>query len=134
MERNWKRTFYIIWTGQFLSLLSSSAVNFAIIIWLSLETGSAEVLAFTAIAALMPQAIVGPLAGIFIDRWDRKTTMILADAFIAISTLAMSLLYYLGELRLEYIYILLALRSIGSASTCPPCRPPCPFWLLNLNY
>ena len=43
---NWKRVFAIIWTGQFLSILTSSIVNFAIDLWLSLETGSAEVLAF----------------------------------------------------------------------------------------
>ena len=43
---NWKRVFAIIWTGQFLSILTSSIVNFAIVLWLSLETGSAEVLAF----------------------------------------------------------------------------------------
>ena len=42
---NWKRVFAIIWTGQFLSILTSSIVNFAIVLWLSLETGSAEVLA-----------------------------------------------------------------------------------------
>ena len=40
---NWKRVFAIIWTGQFLSILTSSIVNFAIVLWLSLETGSAEV-------------------------------------------------------------------------------------------
>src|SRR5690606_19244970 len=84
---NWKRTFLIIWTGQFLSLLSSSLVNFAIIIWLSLETGSAEVLAFAAMAALLPQSLIGSFAGVYIDRWDRKRTMIMADSFIALCTL-----------------------------------------------
>ena len=48
---NWKRVFAIIWTGQFLSILTSSIVNFAIVLWLSLETGSAEVLAFATMAA-----------------------------------------------------------------------------------
>ena len=43
MNNNWKRVFSIIWAGQFFSILSSSLVNFAIIIWLSLQTGSAEI-------------------------------------------------------------------------------------------
>ena len=126
MQQSWKKTFAIIWTGQFVSLLSSSAVNFAIIIWLSLETGSAEVLAYAAIAALMPQALIGPFAGVYIDRWDRKRTMIAADGFIAICTLAMSLLFYLGHFELLYIYILLGLRSIGSAFHMPAMQASVP--------
>ncbi|MFC7522884.1 MFS transporter [Parapedobacter sp. GCM10030251] len=126
MTPTWKRTFAIIWTGQFVSLLSSSAVNFAIIIWLSLETGSAEVLAFAAIAAFLPQTIIGPFAGVYIDRWDRKRTMIAADGFIALCTLFMSLLFYLGYSELIFIYILLALRSVGSAFHMPAMQASVP--------
>jgi len=126
MTNPWKKTFAIIWTGQFVSLLSSSAVNFAIIIWLSLETGSAEVLAFAAIAAFLPQTIIGPFAGVYIDRWDRKRTMILADGFIAACTGMMSLLFYLGYSELIFIYILLALRSVGSAFHMPAMQASVP--------
>lgn len=75
---NWKRVFAIIWTGQFFSILTSSIVNFAIILWLSFETKSAEVLAFAAIAAMLPQSVLGLFAGIYIDRWKRKRVMIMA--------------------------------------------------------
>lgn len=126
MQNTWKKTFAIIWTGQFMSLLSSSAVNFAIIIWLSLETGSAEVLAYAAIAALLPQALIGPFAGVYIDRWDRKRTMIAADGFIAICTLAMSILFYLGHFELLYIYLLLGMRSLGSAFHMPAMQASVP--------
>lgn len=126
MTNTWKRTFAIIWTGQFVSLLSSSAVNFAIIIWLSLETGSAEVLAFAAIAAFLPQTIIGPFAGVYIDRWDRKRTMILADGFIAACTGIMSILFYFGYTELIFIYVLLALRSVGSAFHMPAMQASVP--------
>ena len=49
---------------------------------------SAEVLAFAGIAGLLPQAIIGPFVGVFIDRWDRKKVMIYSDVFIAIWVLA----------------------------------------------
>ncbi|MBK1441681.1 MFS transporter [Parapedobacter sp. ISTM3] len=126
MQHSWKRTFAIIWSGQFISLLSSSAVNFAIIIWLSLETGSAEVLAYAAIAAILPQTLIGPFAGVYIDRWDRKRTMIAADGFIALCTLAMSVLFYIGYSELIFIYILLALRSVGSAFHMPAMQASVP--------
>jgi len=109
-----------------MSMLTSSAVNFAIIIWLSLETGSAEVLAYAAIAGLLPQAIIGPFAGVYIDRWDRKLTMIFADGFIAFCTLCMSLLFFFGYYQMIYIYVILALRSLGSAFHGPAMQASVP--------
>jgi DHA3 family macrolide efflux protein-like MFS transporter len=60
---NWKNVFGIIWTGQLFSILSSSIVSFALILWLSFETGSAEVLALSALAALLPQSVIGLVVG-----------------------------------------------------------------------
>ena len=125
-QENWKKTFSIIWAGQFMSLLSSSLVNFAIIIWLSLKTGSAEVLAFAGIAGLLPQSLIGLVAGVFIDRWDRKKTMILADSFIAVCTFAIALLFFLGQVHYSYIYLLLGLRSAGSAFHMPAMQASIP--------
>ena len=123
---NWKKTFAIIWGGQFVSLLTSSIVNFAIVIWLSVETRSAEVLAFGSIAAMLPQSLVGFFAGTYIDRWNRKRTMIFADGFIALCTLTLAILFWRGEARLGLIYLLLALRSIGSAFHGPAMQASVP--------
>lgn len=126
MQASWKRTFGVIWVGQFLSLVSSSAVNFAIIIWLSLEKDSAEVLAMAAIAGMLPQAIIGPVAGVFVDRWDRKKTMMLADGFVAVCTAVMAINFMRGNDSLAMIYTVLALRSIGSAFHMPAMQAAIP--------
>ncbi|WP_115172019.1 MFS transporter [Sphingobacterium spiritivorum] len=126
MQNSWKKKFSIIWVGQFISLLSSTAVNFAVIIWLSLETGSAEVLAYAAIAGLLPQAIIGPIAGVYIDRWDRKKTMMFADGFVAFCTLIMSVSFYMGNESLLLLYVMLALRSVGSAFHMPAMQAAIP--------
>lgn len=123
---NWKKVFAIIWTGQFFSILTSSIVNFAIILWLSFETKSAEVLAFAAIAAMLPQSVLGLFTGIFIDRWKRKRVMIMADSFIAFCTLILAILFYLNIAKIGHIYILLALRSVGSAFHMPAMRASVP--------
>ena len=121
---NWKRVFAIIWTGQFLSILTSSIVNFAIVLWLSLETGSAEVLAFATMAALLPQSVLGLFTGIFIDRWKRKRVMIMADSFIAFCTLILA--FYFDLAKISHIYVLLALRSVGSAFHMPAMQASVP--------
>ena len=112
---NWKRVFAIIWTGQFLSILTSSIVNFAIVLWLSLETGSAEVLAFATMAALLPQSVLGLFTG-----------MIMADSFIAFCTLILAVLFYFDLAKISHIYVLLALRSVGSAFHMPAMQASVP--------
>lgn len=118
-DQRWFRTYIYIWAGQFVSMLSSSAVNFAVMIYLSLHYKSAEVLAFSGIAGLLPQALIGPFAGVFIDRWDRKKVMIYADGFIAICTFLMSFAFVEGEANLALVYLLLACRSVGAAFHSP---------------
>lgn len=114
-NKSWFKTYLYIWVGQFVSLISSSAVNFAIIIWLSLTFKSAEVLAFAAIAGLLPQALIGPFAGVYIDRLDRRKIMIFADGFIAMCTLLMTYALKDGNVHLNMMYLLMACRSVGSA-------------------
>ncbi len=119
MQKNWKKTFAFIWTGQLFSTLSSSVVSFAVIFWLSIQTGSAQVLAFATISSLLPQLLLGLFTGVLIDRWDRKRTMIIADLYIALITTIMAVLFYTGSAEISLIYALLALRSIGSAFHMP---------------
>lgn len=126
INNDWKRRITILWIGQFFSLISSSAVGFAIIIWLSLKTGSAEILVFAAIAGLLPQALIGPFAGVYVDRWDRKKTMMLADGFVAACTLLMSVSFYMGYENIELVYIILGLRSAGSAFHMPAMQAAIP--------
>ncbi|HEY8401212.1 MAG TPA: MFS transporter [Cytophagaceae bacterium] len=118
-NKKWFQTFLFIWSGQFISILTSNAVYFAIIIWLSLEQRSAEVLAYAGIAGMIPQAIIGPFAGIFIDRWDRKKVMIISDTFLALCALIMAYLLQSEAPNLYLIYLMLGLRSIANAFHAP---------------
>lgn|SRR5690606_28412786 len=115
----WLQTYLFIWSGQFISMLTSYAVNFAIVIWLSLEHSSAEVLAIAGISALFPQALIGPFAGVFIDRWNRKKVLILSDAFLALCAFIMIILLRDETVNLNWIYLMLGLRSVGNAFHSP---------------
>lgn len=123
---NWKKKFIIIWTGQLFSILSSSIVQFSIVLWISLKTESAEVLSYATIAALLPQAVLGPFAGVFVDRWNRKWTMIGADSFVALCSGVIALLFYLDVIEIWQIYLLLMLRSIGGAFHAPAMKSSVP--------
>jgi DHA3 family macrolide efflux protein-like MFS transporter len=124
--QHWKRTFAILFTGQFISIITSSLVNFAVMLWLSITYDSAVVLANSAIAGFLPQAILGLFSGVYVDKWNRKLTMMLADGFIAFCTLAISLYFVYGEPELSLLYLLLALRSAGSAFHMPALQASIP--------
>lgn len=128
---NWKKVFAIIWTGQFLSILSSTIINFGVILWISIETNSGEMLAWAAIAGMLPQALLGPVSGVFIDRWNRKLVMILADSFIAFCTFILAVLFWADVAEMWHIFILLALRSVGSAFHSPAMQASVPLLALQ---
>jgi MFS transporter, DHA3 family, macrolide efflux protein len=112
-QKNWKLPFFTIWTGQAASLLGSQLVGFALIWWLTKETGSATVLATASLVGLIPQVILGPLVGTLVDRWNRRIVMILADSVIALATLALAVLFWLGYVQFWHVYILMFIRSVA---------------------
>lgn len=92
----WRKPFFTIYTGQAFSLLSSSAVQFSIIWWITTETGSAMTLTIASVIGLLPQTIIGLFAGVWIDRFNRKKIMIIADSAVAISRMLLGVLFFVG--------------------------------------
>jgi MFS transporter, DHA3 family, macrolide efflux protein len=111
--------FLVIWIGHAFSLLGSQLVQFALVWWLTKTTGSATVLALASLAALLPQLLIGPLAGALVDRWRRRTVLLAADAGIALATLLLALLYWLDLAAVWAIYALLLLPATGAAFHWP---------------
>jgi len=116
---NWKSPFFTIWTGQQLSLVGSSAAQFALVWWLTMTTGSATVLATATTVALIPQILLGPLAGAYIDRWNRRLVMMIADSFIALVSLWLAYLFWSGSMQVWHVYIVMLARSLGSVFHWP---------------
>lgn len=111
--------FLTIWTGQVFSLLGSNLVQFALIWWLTKETGSATVLSIASMMAFLPQIFLSPFASALVDRWSRRAVMIAADAMIALATLALAGLFALDAIAIWHIYALMFVRSLGAAFHWP---------------
>lgn len=126
---HWLRTFLIIFAGQGFSLLGSAAVNFAFVWWLTAETGSATVLAYASIAAILPQALLGPLAGPYVDRWDRRVTMIVADVVIAAASVVMLFAFRGGTPPIGLVVAIIAVRSAGAAFHTPASQAAVPMYV-----
>jgi len=115
VPQSWAPRFFTIWTGQAFSLFGSALVQFALVWWLTKETGSATVLATSTMAALLPQIILGPFAGALVDRWNRRVIMIVADTSIALATVILIYLFATDQVQVWHIYSIAAIRSMGGA-------------------
>lgn len=114
-NKAWLQQFMLVLAGQGFSLLGSGLVQFAIIWWLTRETGSAIVLTAAAIFGLLPMIFISPFAGAIADRVNRKTILMVADGFVALISLLMAVLFYFGTLQLWLVYLFMMLRSAGAA-------------------
>ena len=117
--RRWAPRFFTIWGGQAFSLLGSQLVSFALIWWLTKSTGSATVLATASLVGLVPQVLLGPLAGALVDRWNRRVVMIVADSLVALFTLVLAALFAFGVAEIWHVYLLLFLRSVAGGFHWP---------------
>jgi MFS family permease len=73
------RGFVALWLGQTISFIGDYFYWLAVPIMVEKLTGSALQVGLSVIASALPMLLLGPVAGVFVDRWDRKRTMIVAD-------------------------------------------------------
>ena len=119
LDSSWAPRFFVIWTGQALSMLGSALVQFALVWWLTSSTGSATVLSVATLIALLTQILVSPFVGPLVDRLDRRRIMILADLGVAAATAVLMLIFLYGRVQLWHIYVAMAARSLGQAFHSP---------------
>lgn len=111
--------FFTIWTAQAFSLLGSELVQFTLIWWLTMQTGSATVLAIASAMGLLPQVFIGPFAGALVDRFDRCRVMQVADGLVAAATLVLIILFTSEIAQPWHVYTAMFVRSLGSAFHWP---------------
>ena len=113
------RTYTAVWFGQMVSMIGTGLTDFGVGVWIYQKTGSATPFAMVLLCMVVPGILATPVAGALADRWDRRRTMILADAGAALSTLFMAVLLMAGRLELWHI-----LTAVTVASTCRAFQGP----------
>jgi MFS transporter, DHA3 family, macrolide efflux protein len=123
VRRLWRergvKTFAVVWLGQLVSNLGSSMTSFGLAIWVFDRTGSVLQLSLIVMAARAPALLVSPFAGALVDRWDRRTAMLLADTGAAVGTLATMILILTGSLETWHLYVTLSFSGLFSAFQYP---------------
>lgn len=105
------RDFALLFVGQLGSEVGNGLVQLALP-WLVLQlTGSAFQLGFAYFIQFLPMLLFGLLGGVFVDRWDRRLTIVVVDAIRSVAFLSVGLIYYLGELSVVHLYAVIFIEA-----------------------
>lgn len=116
----WQKNIRLFLTGQFLSGITSMVVQYAIIWYLTKETGSATVLSLATLLGMIPMVLLSPFVGPFVDRLNKKWLLIVTDIIVAIFALTLSLAGTISDtFPLWLVFISLFMRSIAQTFQMP---------------
>jgi MFS transporter, DHA3 family, macrolide efflux protein len=113
------RLFIIVWVGQIIASISISITAFALDIWVYERTGSVTQFALITLSNTLPLILLAPIAGLLVDRWDRRWTMILSDLFATLATVAIGALFIIGRLEVWHIYLANTFSAVFVAFQIP---------------
>ncbi|HNS03749.1 MAG TPA: MFS transporter [Anaerolineae bacterium] len=111
--------FIVVWLGQIASVLASSMSQFGLTIWMFEETGSALAMGMMQVAFITPFLLLSPIAGVMVDRYNRKLMMMVSDFAAIVATGSVFILLALGRLEVWQLYVAAALNGIGNTFQWP---------------
>ena len=111
--------FFIVWLGQIISILASGMTQFALTIWMYEQTKSAFALGLMQVFYITPFLIISPIAGVMVDRYNRKVMMMVSDLAAGLGTVAVLILWSQGLLQFWMLYAVSILLGIGNAFQWP---------------
>lgn len=103
-----RRNFTLMWSGQLISTIGSSLTSLAASILVYRLTHSALSVGLMLMATAAPSLVLGLIAGVFVDRFDRKRIMIAADLIRALLVFAIP---FLTPLNILWLYVIVMLES-----------------------
>jgi MFS family permease len=78
-DKLWNKNFLLLWQGQLVSCLGDAFYSIALGFWVLDKTGSSATMGILMAAVGIPRVVIGPFAGVLVDRFDRKKLILLGD-------------------------------------------------------
>jgi len=113
------RPAWILVAGQFVSVIGDGLASVAVLWWVLQTTGSVALMASVAAILALAGLLASPIAGVWVDRLDRRSLMIVADGARAACYGAIALMAFGGRLPLWALVALLAVARVLGAAYFP---------------
>jgi MFS transporter, DHA3 family, macrolide efflux protein len=111
--------FTVVWLGQMISVLATNMSAFAQSIWVFEQTGKATALALVQVFFIVPFLILSPVAGVMVDRYNRKLMMMVSDLVAILPTVGLLILSATGHLQVWHFYVAAMFQGIGNTFQWP---------------
>jgi len=111
--------FTIVWLGQIVSVLASSMSQFALTIFMYEKTQSATALGLMQVFYFVPFLLVSPIAGVMVDRHNRKLMMMVSDLGSGLATIGILLVLYFNVWQFWHMYVASIIFGLGQAFQWP---------------
>lgn len=104
--------FRVIWLGQLVSVLASGVAWFSIMVWAWQTTGSTTQFGLLLFVSFGTGLLVSPVAGVLVDRANRKTVILLCDLGLAAASGVVLALYLSDRLQLWHLLVVGAVEGV----------------------
>jgi len=113
------RNYRLFFSGQLISLIGTWMTRIASS-WLVYRlTDSAVLLGVVGFASQIPAFLLGPIAGVWVDRWDRHRTLVFTQALSMIQSFALAGLALTGTAKIWEIIVLALFQGLINAFDMP---------------
>lgn len=116
------KKFLIIWAGELLSTIGSGLTAFGLGVYVYQQTGMATATALVSLLALLPTVLLGPVAGVLADRYDRRMLMVLGDGLSALGLFYILFCLMRGQAGVVQIGIGVTVSSVFASLLEPAYR------------
>lgn len=115
----WLKKLILFFISQTVTLIGSLVVSFAVMWYITIETSSGMMMTIAVLCIFLPQIFISLIAGVWADRYNRKTLIIVSDLAIAAATLALAIFWVKGHTSFTILFLVMALRSTGQGIQQP---------------
>lgn len=111
--------FTLVWLGQIVSVLATNMTGFGLTIWVFEKTGSATALGLMQVFFITPFLVISPIAGVMVDKHNRKLMMMVSDLIAGLATVGILVLQAMGVLQVWHLYAAAIFQGLGNAFQWP---------------
>jgi len=113
--RLWNKNFFLLWQGQLVSMLGDILYIMALNFWILDITGSTGLMGLLSALTMLPRIVLGPFAGVFVDKWNRRNIIVITDFIRGIVVTFVGIAGIFGFIQVWMVFVVGIISGLCSA-------------------